>query len=350
MIDTKLAKNTIFIFNAILFFTLFFCISGCDGSKNRRSAVDVNVNIKHFEKDLFELKANAGPDDFLKLREEYGPFYDDFVSYIMGYGDPLSDSAMRAMYYLSQDEHMKHLAGLVAEKYSGNTEAFDQIKDAYSIYYAQFPEDSVRDVVTYISGFSMTLNPVSEDYTGLSLDMFMGDTFTAYRVITPPIPDYLHKLFVPEQLAIQNMKSIVYEKVQMQNPPVSRILDEMISWGKLYYILEEVMPETEKHLLIGYDESEMEWCEDVETDIWKFFIKDQLMFQNMNAATMKLFTEGPRTSYPGVPIDYCAPMIARYSGWKLVKSYMENNSELSMQDLISETDSDKILKLAAYKP
>lgn len=350
MLKSNRFKNTIFIFKAISFSILFLFISGCGDSDPDFSNVQIDLKIKRFEKDLFSIKGNADKNEFLELRKKYGNFYDDFVGRIMGYGNPTSDSAMRAMFYFSQDKQMAYLVSLVDEKYGDFSEYENELIKAYKGLHYYFPEDSIRDIVTYVSGFSMTLNPLGDDYTGLSLDMFMGDTFSAYSAIQPPIPQFIHKLLDPSQIVIQNIKSVVYDKVTPYSINNMRIVDEMVSWGKLFYVLEKVMPSADHNLIIGYDENEMDWSNDNEQDIWKFFIKDQLMFQNMNAENMKLFTEGPRTSYQGVPLDYCSPMIGKYTGWMMVRSYMENNPDVSLQNLIEETDVDKILKESAYKP
>lgn len=336
-------------FTSFLISILFCFLISCNGKKPDTSDIQVNIEFKHFTEDLLSIKGELNYDNLSALRKEYGTFYDDYVTYIMGFGAPLSDSAIRALNYFKMDEHEKYLNGLVKQKFGDFSAQEKTIREAYKNYLYYFPNDSLRDVVTYISNFTMNINPVGEDYTGLSLEMYMGDTFTAYKVIKPEIPTFLHKLFTPRQIPVQNMKAIVNEKLRMAGGHKGRVLDEMVLWGKLFYICEQMLLESEQHEIIGYDEEEWTWAMENEQQIWKFFIKDKKMFENVNGATMKLFTEGPRTNYEGVPMDYCVPMLGKYTGWMLIKSYMDNN-DVTLQELVDLTSADEILKNSDYKP
>ena len=342
----KKFRNKLTIFLTSLFSLVLF---SCGTNSPDTSTIEVNVQFKDFTEDIMEIKGEITPNHLLKLREEYGAFYDDYIGQIMRYGSPLSDTALRALNYFKQDPHEQHLYKVVKLRFGDFTKQKKEILDGYKNYKYYFPEDTLRDVVTYISNFTMNINPVGEDYTGLSLEMYMGDTFTAYKVIKPELPTFLHKLFTPSQVPIQNLKAIINEKIRMNGGHKGRVLDEMVLWGKLFYICEKVLPNSSIYEILGYDEEEWQWNKDNESEIWRFFIKDKKMFENMNNANFKLFSEGPRTNYAGVPIDYCAPMLGKFTGYKLISSYMENN-DLSLEELVSDTDSDKILKLSEYKP
>lgn len=342
-------NNFRYKFTAFLLSFLCCVLISCNSDNPNTSNIEVDIEFKHFTKDLLTIKGELTVENLSVLQKKYGSFYNDYVTHIMGFGAPLSDSAIRALNYFKMDEHEHYLNKLVQEKYGDFKKEEKAILKAYKNYLHYFPNDSLRDVVTYISNFTMNINPVGDDYTGLSLEMYMGDTFTAYKVIKPEIPTFLHKLFTPRQVPIQNMKSIVNEKLRLAGGHKGRVLDEMILWGKLFYICEKTLLDAEEYEIIGYDAEEWEWAIDNESQIWKFFIKDKKMFENINGATMKLFTEGPRTNYEGVPIDYCVPMLGKFSGWMLVKSYMENNN-ISLQELVNQTNSDEILKLSEYKP
>ncbi len=43
-------------------------------------------------------------------------------------------------------------------------------------------------------------------------------------------------------------------------------------------------------------------------------------------------------------------MIGNWVGWQILRSYMNNNSDVSLQDLLAEMDAKKILKFSGYKP
>jgi hypothetical protein len=46
----------------------------------------------------------------------------------------------------------------------------------------------------------------------------------------------------------------------------------------------------------------------------------------------------------------CPPRIAMWIGWQIVKSYMDHNEQVSLEELMNEKDAQKILSKSKYKP
>jgi hypothetical protein len=63
----------------------------------------------------------------------------------------------------------------------------------------------------------------------------------------------------------------------------------------------------------------------------------------------KYLAEAPFT--PGVGENSSsAPKLGIWTGWQIVRKYMEKNPEISLQQLMLEKDSQKILTDSNYKP
>ena len=62
---------------------------------------------------------------------------------------------------------------------------------------------------------------------------------------------------------------------------------------------------------------------------------------------MKYTAEGPFTAAFS---KESAPRIGYWIGWQIVRQYMKNNPEVTLQDLINETDSQLLLSKSKYKP
>ena len=65
----------------------------------------------------------------------------------------------------------------------------------------------------------------------------------------------------------------------------------------------------------------------------------------------KRFIEiAPFTKF-GMKFDNQGPgRIGQWLGWQIVKSYMQNNKNMTISALFEEKDSKKILKLSSYRP
>ena len=63
---------------------------------------------------------------------------------------------------------------------------------------------------------------------------------------------------------------------------------------------------------------------------------------------MRFLTDGPFTSADGIPQE-SAPMIGVYTGYKIIENYADK-SGASLEEIMNETDWDKILKESKYRP
>jgi uncharacterized protein YjaZ len=71
------------------------------------------------------------------------------------------------------------------------------------------------------------------------------------------------------------------------------------------------------------------------------------LYENNMRTVQELTGEGPFTS--AISKD-CPPGIAKWIGWQIVKSYMKNNENVSLEELMNEKDAQKILNKSKYRP
>ena len=83
--------------------------------------------------------------------------------------------------------------------------------------------------------------------------------------------------------------------------------------------------------------------------MWTYYINDKYLYSTDPAFFMPLLTDGPFTAAPNIPPG-SAPRIGAYTGWQIVKMYMEKNKDISLLELLGNMDSDKILNESGYRP
>ena len=109
------------------------------------------------------------------------------------------------------------------------------------------------------------------------------------------------------------------------------------------------MPEVADTLKIGYTTGQLQWCEKNEGGIWAYFLENELLFNSDYIKIQKYLAEAPFTPGIGDNSD-SAPKLGVWLGWQIVRAYMEKNSNVTLQQLLEETDAQKILTGARYKP
>jgi len=86
-----------------------------------------------------------------------------------------------------------------------------------------------------------------------------------------------------------------------------------------------------------------------EAGIWAYFLDNELLFESDYLKIQKYLAEAPFT--PGIGENSSsAPKLGVWTGWQIVKQYMEKNPDISLQELMLEKDAQKILVGSKYKP
>jgi uncharacterized protein YjaZ len=81
--------------------------------------------------------------------------------------------------------------------------------------------------------------------------------------------------------------------------------------------------------------------------LWGYFAEKNRLYENNLKTVQELTTEGPFTA--AISKD-CPPRIAMWVGWQIVKSYMKENKNITLKDLLKEKDAQKILSKSKYRP
>lgn len=111
----------------------------------------------------------------------------------------------------------------------------------------------------------------------------------------------------------------------------SSLIEKMIQWGKIYYIVYACNPSIESNILLRYDKTKYDWCEQNEEQIWKYIVTQSLVFSKNERDINNFVNDGPFT--PGLP-EKGPDRVGQYIGWKMVSSFMENHSTKSLEDLL----------------
>jgi hypothetical protein len=217
----------------------------------------------------------------------------------------------------------------------------------YIRYY--YPKQKFPRLISFISGFAIQ-TPIGNDYIGIGLDMFLGkngDRF--YPALRQSIPQYISRRFSPENISPRVIEAFIREEMFPENDADRNLISKMIYNGRILYFMDVVLGETPDILKIGYTTEQLQWCKDSEAGIWAYFLDNELLFESDYLKIQKYLAEAPFT--PGIGENSSsAPKLGVWTGWQIVKKYMEKNPDISLQELMLEKDAQKILAGSKYKP
>jgi hypothetical protein len=243
------------------------------------------------------------------------------------------------------DPFNRELADKCLEKYpdltflgNGLTETFGYIKGAY-------PAFRIPAVYTYISGLLYEY-PVSylDSVLIIGLDMFLGWNEEQYRKAGLPV--YMTRRMEQRNIIPECARQVAFSMIPTESDPKT-LLEFMVLHGKILYAMDLFLPDTPDSLKIGYTSSQMKWSNENESSVWRLFIDQEMLYKSDAFLINRFIQDGPFTS--GLP-EGSPAMLGRYTGWQIVKSYMQKHPSTDLITLFSLEDAQMILSKSGFKP
>lgn len=313
------------------------------------SHIHLQVHIARFDHDLDAMRTQPMGQQASLMQQKYGSFYADFIMQIMQLGPPTDTgkyfTALRGVLSSKPYQDLKHETDSV---YPNLHQQEAELTDAFRRILYYFPKQRLPRLYAYISGFQAQ-TAVGDDYLAVGLDMFLGGDSKFYPAIVQAYPRYLSRRFTPAYIV-----PVVIEHMIRENmfPPDSRnrtLLSRMIYEGKLLYLMDQLLPDAADTLKIGYTTRQLQWCHTYEASIWGNFLEENLLYETDIEKTGKFFTDAPFT--PGLDDkNEAAPRLAVYTGWQIVRQYMQQHPEISVPQLMANPDAQQILNDSHYHP
>ena len=330
---------------------LFFLSLGAFFSCNNNhrpdvSNIKVDIKIQRFEQDLYHGKNKSITETDQALSKKYGFFYDDFIHRMVGNPSMSGTEMLSALYkdksYTDLNNEVDSVYPTLQKVENDLTESFKYIK-----YY--YPKAKIPRFISILSGFAYQIT-TGDDYMSIGLDMFLGRDSKFYGAIVQSIPQYQSRRFEPQYIVPRVTEVYAREELFKERDEDQSLLAKMIYNGKILYFMDQVLPEaTADTLKIGYTGQQLAWCKQFEGNIWGYFLEGNFLYQTDYPKIQVYLADGPFTPQLGEKRS-SAPRLGVWIGWQIVRKYMAENPSVTLQQLMAETDAQKILTLAKYKP
>ena len=312
---------------------IFLCLSSCVSDKTQ-----TRVSIQHLES-LYEVNPYKVSLD--SLQKEYGYFWEVYRQYILSFS---SDSSFADdLKSFQQDSSYQKVYADVKNTFT-DFEVYEQdLISAIQRYNHHFPNRIIPRVVTFYGAFNFPIAN-TDSVIGIGLDMFLGKESDYYQKLGDKYPSYMHQQFQPNYMTALAMKGwLETEYPTMQQ----NFLSQMIQKGRLQYVLEQLLPNTPDSILMGYTKAQIEWCEESEFSIWQFFIQENLLYTNKHEYIIKYIEPAP---FSGRMPKESPGRVAVWTGWQIVRAYMDRHSSTTLQELMAIPDAQLLLNESKYKP
>jgi len=330
----------------LIFLSVLTFFSCKQGKKPDVDDITMAVTIERFDQELFAGKQKDIAQTDLFLQKKYTVFYDDYVHRMVGEPDYTGVQILSTLYKDQAYTDLNHEADSVFKTLEPQQNDLNQAFKYIKYYY---PKIRVPRFISFISGFSVQ-TPIGDGYMGIGLDMFLGKNSKFYRAIVKSVPLYLSRRFSPEYIVPRITETYAREELFPERDENRSLLAKMVENGKILYFMDQVLDEqVPDSVKIGYTDKQLNWCKTYEGEIWAYFMENNLLFETDFQKIQMYLTEAPFT--PGLgEKNESAPKLGVWIGWQMVKKYMSENPDVTLQQLMTDQDAQKILTSAKYKP
>lgn len=309
------------------------------------------VKIDRMERDMFTMPPDSINQYTPRMLNKYGKFYTNFVTGFLNDGGIMDSTYAAGLRRFITNRDMRDTYDSCEKTYPDLYFLEDGMTDAFRHFRYYFPDKPLPRILTVMSGYNYAL--VYYDSTlAVSLDMYLGSTNQLYAFAQFP---HFKTMHMTRDYMVCDAVYGWLESVFKPEPQTSAggaegndLLSEIVHEGKIIYALDAMLPKVNDTIKIHYTKKQLAWCEDNEFNMWAYLIREKLLYSTDQSNTAKLTDDGPFTPY--FNHDLSPSRTGYWLGWQIVKTYMKNNPEVTLPQLMAMKNADKILKESGYKP
>lgn len=332
-------KKSILVILAVL-------LCACHGGRDYfpRDIESVEVDIVRFDSALLAVRPDSVKQDIVQLYADYEVFMPMFVEGILRL--PVEDTAylceMYSNFLTDTTMGFAQTNALAQSMFADISKLQKSLNIGFSRLHYLYPEWEIPTVYLFVSGFNSSVM-YYENIMGVGVDMYLGSDYPYYNQV---VYNYQKQTMRKECVAGDLLNMYIAYQIPY-NSKYNRLLEHMIFRGKQMFLLSQLLPDEPAWEIIGYSKEQWDWCKKYEQAIWNRIMEKRDLFKTESMVRVSYMNDGPFTA----EISQESPgRLGIWVGWQIVDSYMRNNENVSIKQLIDEGDAQKILEQSFYKP
>ena len=332
-------KKSILVILAVL-------LCACHGGRDYfpRDIEEVEVDIVRFDSAQLAVRPDSVKQDIVQLYADYEVFMPIFVEGILRL--PVEDTAylceMYSNFLTDTTMGFAQTNALAQSMFADISKLQKSLNIGFSRLHYLYPEWEIPTVYLFVSGFNSSVM-YYENIMGVGVDMYLGSDYPYYNQV---VYNYQKQTMRKECVAGDLLNMYIAYQIPY-NSKYNRLLEHMIFRGKQMFLLSQLLPDEPAWEIIGYSKEQWDWCKKYEQAIWNRIMEKRDLFKTESMVRVSYMNDGPFTA----EISQESPgRLGIWVGWQIVDSYMRNNENVSIKQLIDEGDAQKILEQSFYKP
>lgn len=335
-----------------IFATLF--IISCSGNKKSPdvSHINVTLEVRRFDQDLFTLDTNKMQAGLLTLQERYPYFLTDFMDNILGVPVEDPQAAIILKQFIREFQPIYAKTEKIFTDFSPFSQEVVQMLKLTKFYFPEYPVPNKLIPFVgpmdafYQNSLGWSGDIITNEGLGVGLQLHLGKDAELYEeAVGRGYPTYISRKFEPQYIIVNVTKNII-DDIQPMIKEEENLISHFVDKGKRLYVLDRLLPTIDDTVKIGYTRKQLEAAEKNEALIWTFFLENNLLFEKDFQKIKPFITDGPKTQELG---DDSPGFIGLFVGKKIVEQFIDKHPEITLSKLL-KYDNQKLFEESTYKP
>lgn len=243
-----------------------------------------------------------------------------------------------------KDTLQQELYEEVSKQFRDFTQERKSIEEVFRHIKYYFPKFQPPKVITLTSDVDYHSRVIYADSLLLiGLDNYLGKDHRFYENIQKYIRFEFEKKYLPVDVA-----EVFTEQMVPQRQHIS-FLDAMVYEGKKLYLMHKLLPQESEADVLKYDNQKWKWAEANESEMWRYFIENELLYQTDKRLLSRFIHPAPFSKFY-LELDQESPgQAGRYIGLKIVDSFMKNHPKATLTEMLAMKP-EELFKQSRYKP
>ncbi len=338
--------------NYIKYFGLFFLLITLYSCNSKTKKIDLSDDgWKTYE--LIRLEKTLFNDDINQLHQKFSNYpelYQNFYSKMIRAGSKeeilvpkISNSTHLKLEQLKNDSIILQILKEIQVNFSNFEYYKAQISKGLQRYESLFGKTyRSKKIGTFFSLFNADVHEF-DSIIWIGLDMYLGPESKIIKQLpSESLPNYIKEKMDKKYI----VSDVLFGFLMTHRPQYlgDDFLSKLLSYGKICYLMDLVLPDEESENKFRYNKKELKWCEENEKYIWQYIIDHELLYEKDYNKFNYFFNPGPYTKNFGVESP---AHIGIWLGYRIIEDYV-SSTNLNINEILQEKNIQKLL--STYEP
>lgn len=322
---------------------LFFSSCIFKGEEKNAPVSNPDISIVRFDKLLNDYVSFNSFSSLQRMNTEYPLETKLLIEDIIVLGD-VSDNHINAkLKDFFSDPILQKLMRDALHEFQHMEDLEIQFNKAFKILRKEVPALQTPTIYAQFSALNESV-VVADSLLGFSIDKYLGEDYSLYSRY---YYEYQRRSMKRDRIVPDCLMFYLVSQYPFPLDGKRTLLDIILHYGKMHYLIADLLDFPSQESELGYNEQERQWCEENTKSVWEYMLHNGHLYATDPLVIRKYTKPSPYTAFFG---ESSPALVGIWMGTKLVSSYMEHNRHVTVKELLEATDYQQMLVDSKFNP